>query len=228
MTQKYLILIDDNSQRAKLEQIKDTLKSNEGIELFYEEYNPNDFQQRVSEDVVVFNKEAFVEKLNELPYLNRLDSVVCDYHLGDMINGFEIIQIIREVCPNYKKQTILYSTGIDQVIDKIIAGNDFETKKKSIEQLVKCNPEFVSKVGYEQNIIKHIKQQDLFDFEDELIKWFYSRKDDEFNCLFPKYQGMKFEEIARCLEVDSQDSIEFKKELVEQIIAYLSKINGLS
>ena len=227
MMQKYLILIDDHSQYAKLEQIKNTLDVNENIELTYKEYNPTDFQKRENGDVV-FNKEAFIKDLKQLPFLYEIDSIVCDYHLGDMINGFEILKIIKEAIPHYKKQIILYSTDINKVIGGIIEGADFESKRNNVKYLVSFNPEFVNKDGFEQMLIPHLKSQEPFSFEDELIKWFRSRKEDEFNYLFPKYQGKKFEEVAECLKADSQDSIEFKQELIQQIIAYLSKINDLS
>ena len=79
-----------------------------------------------------------------------------------------------------------------------------------------------------QELIKHIKKEKDFSFEDELVKWFSLRKEDTFNYLFPKYKGKKFEEIAYCLQKNTPDSIEFKKDLVEQIISYLSLINGLN
>lgn len=79
-----------------------------------------------------------------------------------------------------------------------------------------------------KNLFKHIKKEKEFNFEDELVKWFFLRKEDTFNYLFPKYRGKKFEEIALCLQSNTLDSIEFKKDLIEQIISYLSSINDLN
>ena len=228
MIQKYLLLIDDQPRSAELERIKDILK-NDQIELVYKEYSPASFSTRENEDVV-FDKNAFIQELNQLPYFRRLDSILCDYNLGDIVDdGIKIIQIIKEENPNYKKQIVLYSAKIQDVYRKICAENNDKILGNILKQLIVCKVEFIERdINFDQKVIKHIKKEKLFSFEEELIKWFYSRKDDEFNCLFPKYQGKKFEDIARCLKVDSQDSIEFKKELVEQVIAYLSKINGLS
>jgi len=226
MIQKYLILIDEQSQSAGLERIKSTLR-NEGIDLVYKEYNPQNFQKRENRNVF-FDKDSFTQELGSLRYFKQLDSIVCDYNLiKDVVNGFEIIKIVKGINPAYKKQIILYSANIDDVIGNIINIGDFEVKRNNIRELIKCNIDFIKREGYESTVISHIKKEKPFSFEEELIKWFYSRKDDEFNGLFPKYQGKKFEEIAKCLETDSQDSIEFRKELIEQIIAYLSTINGL-
>jgi hypothetical protein len=227
MITKYLILVDEQSQTKSLEQIKDVLK-NDGFELIYEEYDPKTFQKREDDNALRFDKDAFTQKLQSLSYINRLDSIACDYNLvKDIVNGFEIIKIIKEIIPNYKKQIILYSANIDNVIGKIIAHGDLDTQKENLKRLINYKIEFVKRDGYDQEVIKHIKKEKPFDFDDELIKWFYSRKEDEFNYLFPKYQGKKFRDIAKYLESGTPDSIVFKKDLVEQIIAYLSKINGL-
>lgn len=228
MIQKYLILIDERSQNAELEQIKSSLKST-GIDLVYKEYNPTNYQKRDDSGDVLFNKESFVAELEKLSYFKQLDSIACDYNLiEDVINGFEIIKIIKEINPYYKKQIILYSAKIDDVIGKIITQGDIDSQKDNLKKLIECNIEFIKRDGYDQEVITHIKKEKPFSFEDELINWFYSREDDEFNYLFPKYQGTKFEDIAKNLESNSQDSVDFKKELIEQIIAYLSKINGLT
>lgn len=46
MEQKHLIIVDEQSQSATLDAIKNTLK-NEGIDLVYKEINPANFQKRV-------------------------------------------------------------------------------------------------------------------------------------------------------------------------------------
>jgi hypothetical protein len=227
MIQKYLILVDEQSQNVNLEHIKTTLK-NDGIELLFKELNPSSYLKRENGEQI-FDYEKFENELNSLPYFKQLDSIVCDYNLiTDIINGFQIIKTIKSINPNYKKQIILYSAKIDSVIEDIITKGDFEAQKDNLKSLIHCNIEFVRRDSYNQEVIKHIKKEKPFNFEDELIKWFYDNKDDEFNCLFPKYKGKKFGEIAKYLESNTNDSVEFKKELVEQVIAYLSTINGLN
>lgn len=224
MIQKHLILIDDNSQSVSLKRIKEILKT-DGIELIYKEFNPKDYQKREGGDLL-FNRDALKESLLDLPYFNYLDSIVCDYNLIEkVINGFEIVKIIKEINPYYKKQIILYSADINTVIKNIIDKNDDVVN--NLEQLTKYNIQFIQKTGYDQDVIKHIKKEKPFNFEDELIRWFYSRKDDEFNYLFPKYKKKRFEEIAKSIELETTESIEFKKDLIEQIISYLSTINNL-
>jgi hypothetical protein len=227
MIQKYLILVDEQSQSAVLQNIKTTLK-NEGIELVFKEFNPINYQKRDNGEIQ-FDIESFKTDLLGLPYFKQLDSIVCDYNLiADIIDGFQIIKIIKSINPNYKKQIILYSAQIETVIEDIIKTGDFEEQKENLKSLIDCNIDFRKRDNdYEQGLVRHVKKEKEFSFEDELIKWFFLRKDDVFNYLFPKYAGKKFEEVATCLQSKTPDSIEFKKDLVEQIISYLSSINSL-
>ena len=227
MIDKYLISIDEQSQNAVLEVIKSNLKK-EGINLIYVEFNPLKYQKRDGRSLI-FDEEKFKKDLLGLQYFEKIDSIVCDYNLIDnVIDGFRIIKIIKEINPYYKKQIILYSAKIDMVIDDILSGFDFELKKQNLRSLIDCNIDFHKRdVGYEQTVIKHIKKDKEFNFEDELINWFCKRKDDTFNYLFPKYSGRTFGEIASSLKNRENDSLEFKKEIIEQITSYLLKINGL-
>lgn len=227
MIQKYLILIDEQSQNAVLQNMKATLKK-DGIELIFKEFNPINYQKRENGEIL-FDTESFKTDLLSLPYFRQLDSIICDYNLiADVIDGFQIIKIIKAINPNYKKQVILYSAQIENVIEDIIKTGDFEKQKENLKSLIACNIDFRKRDdNYEQGLVKHVKKEKEFSFEDELIKWFFLRKDDSFNYLFPKYAGKKFEEIATDLQAKTPDSIEFKKDLVEQIISYLSLINGL-
>ena len=228
MIQKILILVDEQPQSSVLRNIEAILK-NDGIELVYKEFNPINYQKRENGEIL-FDAESFKADLCGLPYFTRLDSIVCDYNLiAGIIDGFQIIKIIKSINPNYKKQVILYSAQIESVIEDIIRTDDFEKQKENLKSLIECNIDFRKRDNdYVQELIKHIKKEKDFSFEDELVKWFSLRKEDTFNYLFPKYKGKKFEEIAYCLQKNTPDSIEFKKDLVEQIISYLSLINGLN
>lgn len=228
MIQKFLILVDEQPQSSVLRNIETILK-NDGIELVYKEFNPINYQKRENGEIL-FDAESFKADLCGLPYFTRLDSIVCDYNLiAGIIDGFQIIKIIKSINPNYKKQVILYSAQIESVIEDIIRTDDFEKQKENLKSLIECNIDFRKRDNdYVQELIKHIKKEKDFSFEDELVKWFSLRKEDTFNYLFPKYKGKKFEEIAYCLQKNAPDSIEFKKDLVEQIISYLSLINGLN
>ena len=61
MEQKHLIIVDEQSQSATLDAIKNTLK-NEGIDLVYKEINPANFQKRVGYNTSFRSEERRVGK----------------------------------------------------------------------------------------------------------------------------------------------------------------------
>ena len=79
MEQKHLIIVDEQSQSATLDAIKNTLK-NEGIDLVYKEINPANFQKRVGYNTS-FDKISFIEELQNTPFLKKLDAFASDYNL---------------------------------------------------------------------------------------------------------------------------------------------------
>jgi|LakMenE01Jun11ns_1017448.scaffolds.fasta_scaffold9911974_2 hypothetical protein len=228
MIQKYLILIDEQAQSSTLEKIKNSLK-NDGIDLIYKELNPVNFQKRVSNGSLDFDVESFKGALLKIEYFKFAGLILCDYNLiANVVNGYDIINIIRELNYSNKKKIILYSAKIEGVISDILTKNpEFEKQKENLTRLINCNIEFIKRDGYYQEAIRYIKREPEFDFEIELIKWFYMRNDDTFNYLFPKYKGRTFGSIAVELEQKSSTSIQFKKELIEQIVSYLSSLNDL-
>lgn len=228
MIQKYLILVDENPQADTLKKIKDIL-AGEGIDLVYEEYNPTNYQKRYLSGDVDFDVDRFKNDIQNVEYFKFADIILCDYNLiPNVVNGYDIIKIIRNLNYTKKRKIILYSAKIEGVISDILMSNsDFEKQKENLVNLINCNIEFTKRDGYVEEVIKNIKKEKEFDFEEELIKWFYKRDKDVFNYLFPKYKGKSFGEIAVELESKTSDSIYFKKELIEQIVAYLSTINDL-
>lgn len=153
MISKYLILIDEQSQSAVLQNIKATLR-NDGVELVYKEFNPINYQRRENGEIL-FDIESFKDDLLALPYFNQLDSIVCDYNLiAGIIDGFQIVKIIKSINPNYKKQVILYSAQIENVIEDIINTGDFEKQKENLKSLINCNIDFRKRDNdYEQELI---------------------------------------------------------------------------
>ncbi|MBC5838529.1 hypothetical protein [Flavobacterium muglaense] len=228
MIQKHLILVDEQPQTSTLEKIKGILRR-DGIDLIYKEINPVNYQKRDVNGDLDFDVENFKKAIIEIEFFRISGLILCDYNLiADVVSGYDIIKIIRELNYNSKKKIILYSAEIEGVISDVLTKEkDFEKQKDSLAKLISYNIEFIKRDGYDQEVIKHIKKEPEFDFETELIKWFHKRDHDVFNYLFPKYKGRSFGSIAIELESKNAVSVEFKKELIEQIISYLSALNDL-
>ena len=81
MEQKHLIIVDEQSQSATLDAIKNTLK-NEGIDLVYKEINPANFQKRVGYNTSFDNDEDY-HKVIWKKIMDRIDCVwfICHHIL---------------------------------------------------------------------------------------------------------------------------------------------------
>ncbi len=177
-------------------------------------------------------------KIRELNY--KLNKKVILYSAGIEAVISEIIFQKNEV--EYKKDQLkkLFSTNkklIKEKIDHDIEGivnslninvdNNFEEQLDKLQKITTSNILFVKRDDYFKEVLTNINKVKDFNFENELTEWFHKRNEDTFNYLFPKYKGKTFGEIAIELESKNSNSIQFKKDLIEQIIAYLVTINEL-
>lgn len=62
MERKHLILVDEQSQTDRLKRISENLKK-DGIELVYEEINPNDYSNRLESGDLEFDKHALKKEI---------------------------------------------------------------------------------------------------------------------------------------------------------------------
>lgn len=177
-------------------------------------------------------------KIRELNY--KLNKKVILYSAGIEAVISEIIFQKNEV--EYKKEQLkkLFTTNkklIKEKIDNDIEGiikniditidNNFEDQVDKLQKITTSNILFVKRDDYFKEVLANINKEKEFNFENELTEWFHKRNEDTFNYLFPKYTGKTFGEIAIELESKNSNSNQFKKDLIEQIIAYLVTINGL-
>lgn len=120
MEQRYLILVDEQSQEDRLKRIARSLR-NEGILLVYEEINPNECSVRKDNGDLSLDKVALENKLASISFLSHLDVFATDYNLvTDELKGIDMIEMLYSLQPHYRKQVVIYSAQIDEVIDDII------------------------------------------------------------------------------------------------------------
>jgi len=177
-------------------------------------------------------------KIRELNY--KLNKKIILYSAGIEAVISEIIFQKDEV--EFKKDQLkkLFTTNkklikekIDSDIDGIVkdlnitVDNNFEEQVDKLQKITTSNILFVKRNDYFKEVLANINKEKEFNFENELTEWFHKRNEDTFNYLFPKYSGRTFGEIAVEIESKSANSVQFKKDLIEQIIAYLVTINEL-
>ncbi len=224
MEKCFCIIIDDSTQimdSAMITKIKENVKTTASIELELIQLNPK-IEGLVNEDNGSILLDKVIERLNTPDYLKRqVHLIICDYELGDPdVNGFEIIRQLRNKLGS-KKEIILYSSNIEDVIAKIIAKE--EDKTKSIKDLVSSKIfDFCIKDEHLSNaIVKAIKSEMEYSSDKFLEAELFRYKDEKFKNIYDRFEGKKLGDIAGIMVTHVAEGNRLKKEMITQVIAYM-------
>lgn len=165
MEQRYLILVDEQSQEDRLKRIARNLR-NEGILLVYEEINPNECSVRKDNGDLSLDKVALKNKLASVSFLSHLDVFATDYNLvTDELKGIDMIEMLYSLRPHYRKQVVIYSAQIDEVIDDIITkrAKGFEQQVEMLKILAQNDIHYLRGEGEFENEFKSLiaKEPDI-------------------------------------------------------------------
>ena len=227
MEQRHLLLIDETPQTDRLRRISESLRE-DGIELIYQEINPNICTRRLSDGNLVFSNEVFVEKLKEVPFINALDVLATDYNLiDDELKGINVIKEFIKLRPYYRKHIILYSAQIDSVIKDIINNrtSSLDEQIGTLKMMSGLNIRYLSSEGEFENKIKGIiLREPTFTIDDRITEWFLSLNQDHFKFKHTLFEGKNLSEVGLILQKDDAESLHLRNEIVEQIVTYFVQV----
>lgn len=224
---KTCLLIDDNRQDEVVEQIV-VMAKKKGITLKCLQFNVGSEQRT---DLLT---DGFIDKAKVLSRFkdefdgSKIDLICIDYSLeDDNINGLDILKEIYEL--RQSSAFMIYSSNLDQLAKGIIDGyeNDKDKLKliNRIKSLTKYTiKEFVARDRYDQAIVDILSkgtQSIELTIEEKLLE----NPDMIFKNTYPVFEDKTFKEIAKEIRLGSFHGDNFKKEIIEQTIAYLTKIN---
>lgn len=237
MIKRTCLIIDNEDQSEEIEKlIRDA--NNDGIELTCYQFNVGNtaYSEILSDGLIDIEKVVSEFKLK---YKNQyFDIVAFDWDLEDEhITGVELIRHF-----NHKKvirfsPKIVYSGVLDEVLKKIVHENldlivtKGETKPflkqngiTKIKSLVKNRVfEYLDRDSRDVMILKFLKEE--IQSTELIISQTLSKYPDfkfENNFVNEKFNGKTFQEIADFLDSDDILNNEFKRELIEQVISYLT------
>ncbi|GAE23626.1 hypothetical protein JCM10003_3428 [Bacteroides pyogenes JCM 10003] len=226
MVQKHLILVDEQSQKDRLKRISESLK-NDGIELIYEEINPNDYSSRLESGDLCFDKDALMSKLQSISFLSHLDIFATDYNLVENeLKGEDLIRMLYELLPHYRNRVIVYSAQIEDVITNIIKRTDgFEQQITMLKLLAQNEINYLSSDGVFENKIKQliIKEPDLT-IDSRLADSLCTLDNENFRCIIPEYTDKRISEIGKMLLTKGEDAIALRRSITEYIMANITSI----
>lgn len=229
MEQRHLILVDEQSQVDRLKRIYDSLK-NEGIELVYAEINPNDFFTRKENGDIEFDAEKMKNKLRSIPFIRHLDIFATDYNLvADELKGIDVIAILYDLIPHYCKQMVIYSAQVEDVIDDIINNrtSGFEEKVEMVKLLSKNEISYLSSVNeFEEKFKRLIVQERNISIDNRVVESLCALDNDRFKCYIPNLGEIKISDLGKKLQKNDSEAIALRREIAEQILAYITSVQG--
>lgn len=228
MEQRYLVLVDEQSQSERLHRICHNLK-NDGIDLICEEINPSEYYSRLTSGDITFDKEALLKKIQSIPFLSHLDVFATDYNLvNNELKGIDVVSMLYTILPYYHGQVVIYSAQIDDVIKNIIneRAGGLDEQIAMLKLLTRNEINYLSSEGeFENGFKKLITMEPNITLDARLIDSLLSIDNEKFRCSIPKYANKKVSEIGKLLANNNGDeTIALKKEITEQIIAYITSI----
>lgn len=227
MERRHLILVDEQSQSNRLGRIKQSLKD-DGLELIYEEINPNDCVERSENGDTEFSEDKFKEKLQSIKYLSHLDIFATDYNLiDDEVKGIDVIKMLYEILPYYSNRVVIYSAAIEDVIENIVIkkSKNLEEQVSMLKLLAQKGFSYLKSEGdFEDKFKSLIQTEPEKSIDTRLADSLFSLQQDRFRCSIPDYTDKKISEIGEMLFADGDQSLALRRSITEHIMAYITSI----
>jgi len=225
MTEKNCIIIDDVDQQYEFESnVKRPLRK-EGFDVHVIHIRTS------SPEVLNDNEDIDIDKLRskieEACKNKAIDAIATDFGLSDdNIDGITVVEEIRRVRPNVP--IILYSGTLDKVIRRILG--DYPQKNErdlisEIKKLIKYNiNDFVDRNDY-ANALKALLKDKKVQTTSLLVQKIREYGDLTFKSCYEPFKGKTLNDIADEIDRQSSQGRDFQGEIMEQVIAYMIKIN---
>lgn len=229
----YCLVIDDDNQEeyfnANVRRVLET-DGNEIIPLFIKPTS----RKFMKPDHSGLDKSAIVNYCRKKLDAHNVSIVVSDYKIAtrkDSFTGVDVMLDLIETHPHVYK--ILYSATIKDAIKQILSllslrsdTIDFDVDD-IIGRLVKIAQinAFVSGKGYEQKVIKYIRNPEIKHKQHVINILKEAASDMTLKSCYPPFIGKTFKEIGMEVENSTPQGEEFHEELIFQAIAYLTTVN---
>lgn len=224
-----VLVIDDVNQNTNIRALKASLNKKFELEVIPIVTNSVELRKEGSDHLDEAKLFDYIEKT----IANRkIDWALTDFNLAETyIDGLQVVDKLNSLRRNIK--IILYSGDQTDVIKRILGIDSVRSANDNdivdaVRKLLGYNiVDFVKRDDYRQEFIKQVnREDDNPTVKDFLVTQLRIHADMEFKSCFEKLKGKTFGEIADMIEQNSdQRTDQWTRELVEQAMAYLVKIN---
>jgi len=221
---KKCLIIDNEDQTEEIEKLVRDAK-NQGIKLECEQFNIGS----PAYSNVLTNSKIDIEKV-VLEYRRIFSGktfhlIACDWDLEDDINGTELLRQLKHHRIFKHNPKIIYSGLMDNIIRDIIENNTVDKAIVKVKAIVKNGViDYLERDNRDTEIINFfLSNEDSTDIiiEEELKKF----PDLVFKNSFASnsFKGKTYAELSKLIEEDDILKNKFKREITQQVIAYLTE-----
>ena len=226
MIKRNCLIIDDNDQSEEIESLQRKAREMYGIDLTCDQFNVGNssFTDVLSNGLI--DKNKVVIEFKKRFGRSNFNIVALDYDLEDTnIKGTDLIRVFDHYKLLKNSPKMIYSGVLDSILKDIIRDNTLDGSVKKIKSMVRNKViDYLDRDHFESEILKFISEDPL---SSELIVSNILNTYPDFvfenNFVNDKFQGKTFSEIAEMLDNDISLDNEFKKEIIEQVISYLTE-----
>ncbi len=226
MIKRTCLIIDDNDQSDEIESLARKAREMHGIDLTCHQFNVGNssFTSVLTNGLI--DKDKVVTEFKKKFGRSNFNIVALDYDLEDTnIKGTDLIRIFDHSKLLKNSPKMIYSGVLDSILKDIIKDNTLDGSVKKIKSMVRNKViDYLDRDHFESQILKFLSEDPLA--SELIISNILSRHPDlvfENNFVNDKLVGKKYSEIAELLDNDIALDNEFKKEIIEQVIAYLTE-----
>lgn len=222
-----ILIIDDADQSRTVKYLQAQLKSTCDLECITIKTTLLELRKEGSEHL---DTDKLRSKIKDELYNKKINWAFTDFNLAETdVNGLTVVDMLHTFRPNM--QIVMYSGNQNAVIRSILGKSPRDAQDEEIISGIRKLLEYsiidyVKRDDYADKVIELVNRMEEPTVQDYFLEQLRMYPDMEFKSCYPPLAGKTFGEIADMIEQHSDKrTADWTKELVEQTIAYLVKIN---
>lgn len=223
-----VLIIDDIDQSRTIDALNKQLSKKFDFEAIHIKTTMVDLRREGSDHL---DSEKLKTRLQEAVKCRSINWVFTDFNLAeDDIDGLTVVKMLSEVRPAIK--FVMYSGDLHAVVKRVMGKASLDDVNEdeiveAVAQLLKFNIiEYIKRDNYKDTLIALANRDADPTVQDYFIELLRNHSEMEFKSCYDRLKGKTFGEIADMIEMHSDKRTDaWTRELVEQTIAYLVKVN---
>ncbi len=225
MINRSCLIIDNEDQSEEIEKlVRDANDIGIKLECYQLNIGLTSFIEVLTNNLI--DKDKVVKVFKERFGRRNFNVVAFDYNLDDTnIKGTDLIRIFNHYNLLKKSPKMVYSGLLDDVLKDIIRDSNLDKAVAKIKSMVRNKViDYLDRDNRDPQILKFLKEDpvsselfvsDILNTHPDLIF--------ENNFVSDKFVGKTYSQVAEMLDKDITLDNEFKKEIIEQVISYLTE-----